>query len=247
MRSARVASSRSSTPARSTSTRAGSRRYCDCWPPCRPWSPSSSGGRPASPRSARRRGRCWRCSAPATRPCSTSFSAAPSRAGGCRSNSPGAWTMCAAAAPMCPGSPATRCSTTGTGSAWIRHDSGEHRRLADIGALGRGEQRERAFLGQPAQVRQRLGPLRVLQLLPVAAAELLEAVRVVVVPGAQLPRRRDVLAPFVQRRLGLAQPARPEPVDEHSGAIVRLRLVISPAYPDFRCLYFAHGLHLPLG
>ena len=53
--SGRVASSRSSTPARSTSTPAGWRRFSSCWPPCRPSWPSTWSGPRSSPRSARRR------------------------------------------------------------------------------------------------------------------------------------------------------------------------------------------------
>jgi hypothetical protein len=37
------------------------------------------------------------------------------------------------------------------------------------------------------------------------------------------------------RRLDLTQPSRPEPVDQHSGAIALLRLLIYPAYLDSSC------------
>jgi predicted ArsR family transcriptional regulator len=56
--------------------------------------------------------------------------------------------------------------------------------------------------------------------------------RVVTVPGTQFRRRRDVLRPFVQSRGVLAQSARPDPVDEHPGAVVGRWRVIDPAGPD---------------
>jgi hypothetical protein len=63
---------------------------------------------------------------------------------------------------------------------------GEHSRFADLGFPGRGEQRQLPAFRQSAQVRQRFGPLGIFQLRPVTAAEVLEAIRVVAIPLAQL-------------------------------------------------------------
>ena len=73
-----------------------------------------------------------------------------------------------------------------------------------------------ARAGAPA-----LRPAGVFQLRLVAAAEVREPVRVVAVPLAQLARRRDVLAPLVEGRLGLGQSPRPDMVDQHPGAVAR--------------------------
>ena len=62
---------------------------------------------------------------------------------------------------------------------------GQHHGLADVGALRGGEQREGAVSGQVAQVLKGLGALGLLELGPVAAAELLKALRGVAIPRAQ--------------------------------------------------------------
>jgi Major Facilitator Superfamily len=126
--------------------------------------------------------------------------------------------------------PSDSCTPCTIGSA--AEQAGEHGRFADLGLPGRGEQRQLPIACKSAQVRQCLRPPGILQLPPVAAGEFLEAVRVVAVPLAQLVRRRDVFAPLIERRLGLGQPSRPDPVDQHPGAVARLRLLIHPAYPD---------------
>ena len=124
---------------------AGWRRSCGCWPPCPPWWPSTSSGPAVIPEISAAAGAVLAVfGASDAALLNVVFGRAEPRAG-CRSSCRGAWTRCAWGGRMCPGSRPTRCSTTGTGSAWIRHDSGEHGRLADVGALGRGEQRQRSF------------------------------------------------------------------------------------------------------
>src|SRR6202035_161618 len=84
------------------------------------------------------------------------------------------------------------------------------------------------------------GPLRGAgQLAEVTLAEFAELGRVVPVPGTQLGGRRDVLGPVVQLERVLAQAARPDPVDEHAGAVLRRRLLVDTARPDL-----GNGTHL---
>src|SRR6516165_7072481 len=80
---------------------------------------------------------------------------------------------------------------------------GEHGRFADLGLTSRGEQCQLAVLRKAAQMRQSLSLRWILQLQPVATAEFREADRVVAVPLTQLVRRCDMLAPLIERRLGL--------------------------------------------
>jgi hypothetical protein len=70
------------------------------------------------------------------------------------------------------------------------------------------------------------------ELIEVAAAELVELGRVVLVPLAQLGGRRDILGPLVQVGRVLAQAPRPDPVDEHPGAVLRRRGIVDAADPD---------------
>jgi hypothetical protein len=49
----------------------------------------------------------------------------------------------------------------------------------------------------------------------IAPRRLVEPLSIVAVPPAQLRRRRDVFAPFIKTGALLAEPARPEPIDEY--------------------------------
>src|SRR6476620_6004790 len=110
---------------------------------------------------------------------------------------------------------------------------GQPRGLAMVQVFGRGEQRQRPpGRGQGAEPAER-GPLRGAgQLTEVALPEFAELGRVMAVPRAQLGGRRDVLGPVVQPERVLAQAARPDPVDEHAGAVRVRRLVVDAAEPD---------------
>src|SRR5215211_559823 len=99
---------------------------------------------------------------------------------------------------------------------------------------GRGEQRQRPAPGQLPQVLERRGALGVVEFLAVTAAELLEPFGVVAVPLAQLCRRGDLLAPLVEAGLVLGQPSRPDAVDQDSGPVVWLRLIVGSAHPYIR-------------
>src|SRR6185312_2822126 len=128
--------------------------------------------------------------------------------------------------------------------SWCRglfpEQPGQHRGLAVVEILRRGEQRQRLpGRGQGAQPAER-GPLRGAgQLAEVTLAEFVELGRVVPVPGTQLGGRRDVLGPVVQPECVLAQAARPDPVDEHAGAVLHRRLLVDAARPDL-----GNGTHL---
>ncbi len=62
----------------------------------------------------------------------------------------------------------------------------ENRRFANLGPPGRGQQRHSPAPSQLAQVRQRADPFRLCQFRLVAAAEFLEALRIVAIPLTQL-------------------------------------------------------------
>jgi len=68
----------------------------------------------------------------------------------------------------------------------------------------------------------------------VAAAELVPAVRIMAEPSAELGARRDVLDPFVEPGFRLADPARPQAVDEDSCAVTFFGRLISTFEPDVR-------------
>jgi hypothetical protein len=91
--------------------------------------------------------------------------------------------------------------------------AGQHHGLADVGVLRGGEQREGAVSGQVAQMLKGFGALGLFEFGPVAAAELLKALRGVAIPSAQFRRRRDRLAPLVEAGFLLAQSPGPDPVD----------------------------------
>src|ERR1035437_5145190 len=74
----------------------------------------------------------------------------------------------------------------------------------------------------------------------VASSELLKLGRVVAVPLAQLCWRRNVLAPLVECRLGLAYPAWPDVIDQDPNTVLVVGLVVHPANAHIRC-----GCHRP--
>src|SRR5438034_4398166 len=119
------------------------------------------------------------------------------------------------------------------GLAGLAEQPGQHRGLAMIQIFRRGEQRQRPpGRGQGTEPAER-GPLGGAgQLTEVALTEFAEPGQVMAVPGAQLGGRRDVLGPVVQPERVLAQAARPDPVDEHAGAVRVRRPVIDAAEPD---------------
>ena len=90
-----------------------------------------------------------------------------------------------------------------------------------------GEQDDWPRPGQLDEVAHRVGGRRLSQLGPVASGELLEAIHRVAVPATELGAGRHVLEPFVQPRLVLGDPARPETVDQDSSPR-RKRMVVDP-------------------
>jgi hypothetical protein len=111
-------------------------------------------------------------------------------------------------------------------------DLSQHGGLADVDVPGRGEQGHRPGGRQGAQTAELLALRAAGQLVQVTTPELAELGRVVPVPLAQLSGRGGVLGPLVQPGRVLAQAPRPDPVDEHPGAVVRRRRVVNAADPD---------------
>lgn len=68
---------------------------------------------------------------------------------------------------------------------------------------------------QVPQARKGLRLFSVIELRAVPAGELLPFARIMAVPPAQFGRWRYGLQPVIPRRLVLALPARPKPIDEH--------------------------------
>jgi len=114
----------------------------------------------------------------------------------------------------------------------LAQDLGQDRGLADVHGPGRGEQRHGPGGGQRADPAELLALRGAGQLIQVAAAELVELGRVVPVPLAQLGGGRGVLGPLVQAGRVLAQAPRPDPVDEHAGAVGRRGRVVDAPDPD---------------
>src|SRR6185312_17557970 len=74
--------------------------------------------------------------------------------------------------------------------------------------------------------------VRLAELSAIATSELVEQLRVVVVPLTQFGGRGDLLAPLVEMGPGLAHAARPDPVHEDSGAVLGRRVVIDSSDLD---------------
>src|SRR6185295_10595900 len=73
------------------------------------------------------------------------------------------------------------------------------------------------------------------ELRAVAATKLVPAVRVMAEPGAQLGARRDLLEPFVEPGLRLADAARPQPVDEDPCAVRSFGRLVGALQPYVGC------------
>lgn len=65
----------------------------------------------------------------------------------------------------------------------------------------------------------------------VATAELVPSVRVVTEPSPEFVARRECAEPFVQVRLALGDPSRPEPIHQDAVTVVASRAVIDPSEP----------------
>jgi hypothetical protein len=114
----------------------------------------------------------------------------------------------------------------------LAQDLREDRGLAVVYVLRRGQQRQRPGRGERAQPAERRALGTAGELGQVAPAELAELGRVVPVPLAQVGRWRDVPDPVIQPGRVLAQAPRPDPVDQHPGAVRRRRLVVDAADAD---------------
>src|SRR3954454_3969035 len=84
----------------------------------------------------------------------------------------------------------------------------------------------------PGQFLQFFDSNRLLLQLPgIAATEFRPALRVMAEPLAQLGAGGEILHPAIDRRIRLAQPARPQSIDQHAHAIVGCRGLIDPFQP----------------
>jgi hypothetical protein len=83
-----------------------------------------------------------------------------------------------------------------------------------------------------------LGTFRIVELGAIAASELIVPIGVVVVPMPQIGRRCDLLAPLVEMSPLFAEPARPEPVNEHALTVIRLWRIVDP--PDLDATFMGH-------
>ena len=92
----------------------------------------------------------------------------------------------------------------------IQQDPGP--RMVDV--LGGGEEDHRPGVGHLDEMDHYIRSGCLSQLGPVAATELLEAIDLMSVPAAKLGAGSHVLEPFVDARLTLPHPTRPETVDE---------------------------------
>src|SRR5687767_4085258 len=69
----------------------------------------------------------------------------------------------------------------------------------------------------------------------VALTKLLPSCRIVREPLSQLSARGEILQPQVHRRIVLADPARPEPIDENPHSVIRTGRLVSALQPDMAC------------
>ena len=96
----------------------------------------------------------------------------------------------------------------------------------------RGEQRDGLIEGELAQVLDGCLVLSVIEFGPVAPRKLVELPRIVAVPLAQLRRRCNVLAPFIEMSPLLAEPARPQAIDKYPLARRGERLLVDARERD---------------
>jgi hypothetical protein len=98
---------------------------------------------------------------------------------------------------------------------------------------GSSKQRQRPRSSEPSQTDHSLGRRRDPQLGSVAKGELLVAWHIVVVPTPKLCRRRDLLQPLIERRVGVREPTGPKAVDQHATTVgLRDGCVVDAAYLD---------------
>src|SRR6185312_1145863 len=105
----------------------------------------------------------------------------------------------------------------------------QHGGLADVHLASRGDQRDRTPLGERAQLLQRGA---VAQFLLVARSELVEPFGPVLIPLAEVLRRRNLLAPDTHPRVVPADSAGPDSIDQHALALVGADVVVDPRHPD---------------
>jgi hypothetical protein len=132
-------------------------------------------------------------------------------------------------------SPVTMSRPDATLSALGEH-VGEDGCLADVASLSCGQQGEPSLTGQHAKMGERRGALWIAELSAIAAREFGIPVGIMAVPLPQLGGGRDLLAPLVEADPLLAEPPRPEPVDQDPLPVLGLRRVVHPTKVHLRCL-----------
>ena len=91
--------------------------------------------------------------------------------------------------------------------------------------VGRVDKCDGAFARQFSQVLERFGVA--VDLLPIAAAEAIPFVGIMIEPLAKLRAGREVLQPLVDTSLGFGDPTWPQPIDEYSAAISAVGRLVS--------------------
>jgi len=103
--------------------------------------------------------------------------------------------------------------------------------VAQLNLLSRGHQGEWTGSRQCPQLVEGGCCRGISQLRAKTAGEFGIAVRVVVIPPAQLCRGSHLFAPPPYARIRCSQSARPEPVDKNPDPVVGIRIVVDPCYP----------------
>src|SRR5579863_6431198 len=96
--------------------------------------------------------------------------------------------------------------------------------------VSRVDKRDRALSCEDTQSFELLRML--VDLRSVTTAKLLPPGRIVAEPFPQCSAGSDVLLPLIDIRVCLLHAARPQPVDQYPGAVIRSGRLISPLKPD---------------
>ena len=119
----------------------------------------------------------------------------------------------------------------------MREDGG----LAVVGVLGSGQEGEALSCDRVAKCFDGLTPRIGVELLAVSSREFVEFLGIVPVPLTQFRGWCDVLVPRVEIRLGLADPAGPDAVDQNTGPVVVASLFVDALDDDVHASRYTPG------
>lgn len=108
----------------------------------------------------------------------------------------------------------------------------EHPGAGVLDIAGGGQQDDTVVARGLEQVGDGGRGFRLAELTAIAAGELVEALRIVAIPLAQLGAGREVLGPLVEGSVRLRHPAGPETVDEDPSTVRRLVPLVDPLDHD---------------